>query len=87
MLNTCKHSVNADVLEKFQIVHSETTKVCLKDNDSDMSYIFQRRHIKDLKTNKQTKKTPENSMLKLVSYLRLHESYKKKERKKKQEEN
>lgn len=28
-------------------------KVCLKDNDSDMSYIFQRRHIKDLKTNKQ----------------------------------
>lgn len=52
MLNICNHCVNADFLEKFQIVHSETMKVCLKDNDSDLSYIFQRRHIKDLKTKK-----------------------------------
>lgn len=40
------------LLEKFQIVHSETMEVGLKDNDSDLSYIFQRRHIKDLKTKK-----------------------------------
>ena len=38
--------------QKFQIAHSESMKVCLKDNVSDMSYSFQRCHVKDLKTKK-----------------------------------